>query len=122
MSIFLGAVNNKKVYLSIDEKYKNTMNDNDFYPYIVFDENKNIIGKINLTYRNDLNAYQISNSKIEPKGKGYGKLAYKKLIKNLDKKLYSDSSLTKEAEYLWKSLVKENLAKFDKLNEKYISK
>ena len=108
--------------LIIDKKYQTIMNDENFYPFLILDNNKNVVGSINLNYRNDLNAYQISNSSVKDKGKGIGKKAYLLLIKKLKKPIYSDSSLTQDAENLWKSLVRSGNAKFDNDKGKFVSK
>jgi len=124
MATFLGAINGVKngIYLIIDKKYQSVMNDSNFYPFVIIDENKNPVGNINVNYRSDLNGYQISNSNVKDKGKGIGKKAYLMLIKKLKKPIYSDSSLTSDAENLWKSLVRSGNAKFDNDKGKFVSK
>lgn len=112
----------KDVDLIIDKKYQAVMNDADFYPFLIVDDKGNVVGSINVNYRNDLNAFQISNSKVVDKGKGIGKKAYLLLIKKLKKPLYSDSSLTQDAENLWRSLVRSGYAKFDESKGKFVSK
>jgi hypothetical protein len=70
-------------------------------------------------YRSDLGGYQISNSNVFEKGKGIGKKAYLKLRQILGKPIISDSSRTEDAENLWKSLEKSNVANFDSEIGKY---
>jgi|688.fasta_scaffold1304297_2 hypothetical protein len=113
---------NESLNLVIDKKYKDIRNDSDFYPFNIIDENNNIIGNIEVIYLNYLDAYQISNSKVNEKNKGYGKEAYLLLFKKLDKPVYSDSSLTTDAENLWKSLVKNGYAVYNENEKKYKSK
>ena len=105
--------------LKINEKYKTLMNDENFYPFDIFNEKNEKIGKIELMYRKDLGGYQISNSNVFEKGKGIGKKAYLKLRQILGKPIISDSSRTNDAEYLWKSLEKNNYAKYDQEIGKY---
>jgi hypothetical protein len=109
------------ITLRINEKNKQIRNDKDYYPYDIIDSNGGNLGSIELMYRADLDAYQVANSSVKEKGKGVGKKAYLDLIKFLDKPIYSDSSLTTDAENLWKSLVKSGDAYYDKSKGKYVS-
>jgi len=108
-----------EIKLNLDSDTKKIRNDEDFYPYKIVDENGKVLGNIDLMYRNDLNAYQISNSSVKEKGKGIGKKAYLTLIKTLNKPIYSDSSLTDDAKHLWESLVKNKYAYYDEEKGKY---
>ena len=125
--IGLGAIRDAKnasssVRLVMDKKYKDLMNDVNYYPYDIVDLDGNIVGTIQVVYLNYLNAYQVTNSKVKEKNKGYGKQAYIQLFKKFNKPVYSDSSLTIDAENLWKSLVKNGYAVYDKEERKYRSK
>lgn len=108
-----------EITLALNENDKEIRNDKDYYPYDIIDGNGKKLGYIELMYRSDLDAYQISNSSVKEKGKGIGKKAYMILIKMLDKPIYSDSSLTEDAKNLWKSLVNRNYAHYDESKGKY---
>jgi hypothetical protein len=108
-----------QIKLLIDSKDKEIRNDENYFPFNILNENDEKLGRIDLMYRNDLDAYQISNSSVKEKGKGIGKKAYINLIKTLNKPIYSDSSLTNDAKYLWDSLVKNNYAYYDEDKGKY---
>lgn len=111
-----------RVDLVLNDRYKEVLNDVDAYPFNIVDgESNEILGHIDLNYRSDLNAYQIYNSGVKNKGNGIGKAAYLLLFKKLDKPVYSDSSLTVDAENLWKSLVKSGDAVYDTTNKKFKS-
>jgi len=112
-----GSVN--EIDLIIDIKDKQIRNDENYYPYIIVGKSGEKLGTIELMYRNDLNAYQVSNAKVYEKNKGIGKKAYIKLSQTLDKPIYSDSSLTTDAKYLWDSLVKSKFAYYDDAQGKY---
>ena len=98
---------------------KKIMNDKDYFPFLILNQKLEKIGSIELMYRNDLEGYQVISSNVEKKGMGIGKKAYIKLIDILEAPIISDSSRTEDAEYLWKSLVRDNFAFFDKELGKY---
>jgi ppGpp synthetase/RelA/SpoT-type nucleotidyltranferase len=118
---YVGLAEGGEIALEIDGNYKRIMNDGDFYPFIIINENGEKLGTINLNYRNDLNGYQVSNSNVYKKGQGYGKKAYLLLIKEMDKPIISDSSLTEDAKNLWESLEKSGNAYYDKEKGKFVS-
>jgi hypothetical protein len=90
--------------------------------YIVYSSTGERLAHIGINNRPDLGGYQVETSRVLAVGKGTGGDAYKSLIKSLDKPLISDSSLTPDAEALWKSLVRQGYARFDKELGKYVSK
>lgn len=108
-----------EIQLKIDERAKKIMNDKDYFPFLILNQKSEKIGSIELMYRNDLGGYQVFSSNVEKKGMGIGKKAYIKLIDILDAPIISDSSRTEDAEYLWKSLMRDNFAFFDKELGKY---
>jgi hypothetical protein len=76
------------------------------------------IGEVEGLYKVIDNEYQISGIKINDKslrGKGYGKEAYRQLIKKLQEEgkilISDDSALSKDAKNIWESLVKSREAK-----------
>ena len=108
-----------EIELKLDEEYKKLMNDENNFPFNILNEKSEIIGRIELIYREDLGGYQIYSSKVKEKGKGIGKKAYIKLRQILGKPIISDSSRTEDAENLWKSLERNNLSFFDEKIDKY---
>jgi hypothetical protein len=108
-----------EIELKLDEKTKKLMNDENNFPFNILDKKGEIIGRIELMYREDLGGYQIYSSKVKEKGKGIGKKAYIKLRQILGKPIISDSSRTEDAENLWKSLERNNLSFFDEKIDKY---
>jgi hypothetical protein len=108
-----------EIELKLDEKTKKLMNDENNFPFNILDKKGEIIGRIELMYREDLGGYQIYSSKVKEKGKGIGKKAYIKLRQILGKPIISDSSRTEDAENLWESLERNNLSFFDEKIDKY---
>lgn len=107
---------------------KSSYNDNSFY-YDILDKNGQNIGQITLLdLTNDdyfkqqgIDGYIVTNSSVKIRNKGIGRDAYKTLINNLDKPIFSDTSRTNDANKLWDYLVKNGIATYNSQIDRYHS-
>ena len=107
----------KKVNIVLNKERSNKKEEGfsyDVYWYDITDKQGDVLGNVILLDRGDY--YQVQNAKVNEPRKGVGLEAYKQLISELDKPLYSDTALTQPAHGLWNKLVKEGLAEQFKEN------
>ena len=116
-------------FLKLNTEIAETTNNKDVFGYEILDDENNNIGNIELI---DLTSYDyykeqgidgfiVTNVKTKNRGEGIGRDAYKSLILNSEKRIFSDTARTEDANKMWNSLVKDGFAEYDEKLDRYVS-